>query len=54
MCNKFTLTRKSRFKNWLDDQAMKLPEFCIFFTELLASEFEKIVLWLVIDLVNTL
>ena len=25
-----TLTRKSRFKNWLDDQAMKMAKFCIF------------------------
>ena len=31
MCKKFALTRKSRFKIWLDDQVKKMVKFAYFY-----------------------
>ena len=45
MCNKFALTRKSRFKIWLDDQVKKMVEFCIFVIEFPVLLLEKMALW---------
>ena len=45
MCNRFALTRKSRFKIWLDDQVKKMIKFCIFFIEFSVLGLEKMASW---------